>query len=212
MPNTGDVAILGTGIASGNVPVIIGEVTKLLISLGGRGKTKHLQWAQVNPIAQKFAGDMTVIMERAYGKDGVNKIAPFVPPHFIAAMNQFWGYPPPQNPEIAQDVQTPREEAGWLNRLLWLYYMWIGQNIDQDNPESFTQFTRDLFGQVFGSAIEDAGYSFDKVIYTGSTVTGTTGMTTTTTKATVAGNILMMILLIGAVLFFIPKLFKKGAA
>lgn len=205
------------------VTTVITAAVQLLKLIGIRSATQHLSYAAVQPVANKFSGEMLSVMLNAYGEAGCVRIASFVPSHFVATMKNFWGLDAAQNKTLRDDIQTVRSGSEWLARELWLFAIWVGTNIDQNRPETFQQFMRDLFREIFETSIVDAGLDpakADSALQTGGVIPQTPEPKPFVQNPppsqfpTLAGqsNMLLIVLLIGAAVFLIPQLLKKGKA
>jgi hypothetical protein len=140
----------------------IGVVASIFQSLGIKGSTQHLSYDVVAPLASRFQSDTYQYLNKIFGQPSFAVVAPIAGKKFVDEMQKFWGLGASLNQTIATDA-IASGQRGDLGRLLWLFCIWVGTNIDQARPETFQQFMRDEFRAIFLAAYSEAGYDTNRL-------------------------------------------------
>lgn len=178
MPSGLDLVQTGVNAIPGFGQLLSGAIGILRsIGLTIKGKTEHFSYDQIEPVAKSFADSAFPKFRTAYTDDECISIAQKVQGRLLSKMQTVWGLAATNSLQIARDVQDPSRvnvSGVWV---LWLYlhhyFLWIGQNIDAANPESFQKYFTDMWPDVFSGAITDAGLDISKLAPV--TTTGPTG-------------------------------------
>lgn len=155
----------GIMTATGPIGAVIGFVTQgfKLLGISIRGSTQHLSQAAVEPVAKQFAEKVYPVFASTYTPAQLLNIQKVTAARFVLTMGEVWGRDTSANQTIVRDLTDNAGMTGNLYRQLWLFVIWIGINIDQERPETFNTFMRDLFQTIFLQGITDAGEDAGKL-------------------------------------------------
>lgn len=183
-------------------------ISGLLSSIGIGSGTVHPSFDQVNPKGSAWAETMYPRFVAAYGTNADAVLMQFVRVNFQVAMTKWWGLGPSLNQSIKADIA----QATSLKRALWLFFVWVGTNQDQNSGED-TKIAElnELFRNIFVAAIIQANLSADVLIggtpiadvIPGTTPAASGGTVLSNTVAQAGGGILVVVVLIA--IFFLLK-------